>query len=201
MIFAPRGSRVTGTAFKDFLFLCVLGFIAMVIWLLPHINPPHKEDAADPPGNFLINVYWPPGCNSDIDTWVFGLGEPRPVGYSNRSGKVWNLLRDDLGSPDNDRNFENVYSRGIMAGEIIVNLHVYRVPTECLPLSVDVEVGLNTGQPGKGSIKKLVTTTVKLHKTGDEKTAIRFRVNAEGAIIAGTTNNVFRPLRAATPGM
>ena len=194
MLSTRKTSRTTGL---DMMMLMMLGFIAMVIWLLPFINPPTNDDKAEPPGNFLVNVYWPPGCNSDVDTWVFGLGEPRPVGYSNRSGKVWNLLRDDLGSPDNDRNFENVYSRGVFAGEIIVNIHLYRVPAECLPIPVEVEVGLNTGQPGKGSIKKLVTTTVKLHKNGDEKTAIRFKVNAEGAIIPGTMNNVFRPLRSA----
>lgn len=194
---APQ--RPSGTTFRDVTMLMALGFVAMIIWLLPHINPPADDGQVEPPGNFLINVFWPPGCNSDVDTWVSGLGEPRPVGYSNRSGKVWNLLRDDLGEPDKDRNFENVYSRGVFAGEIIINLHVYRVPTECLPLSVDVEVGVNTGQPGKGSIKKLVTATVKLHKNGEEKTAIRFKVNAEGAIIPGTMNSVFRPLRSAKP--
>jgi hypothetical protein len=96
MIFAPRGSRVTGTAFKDFLFLCVLGFIAMVIWLLPHINPPKDADKAEPPGNVIIAITWPEG-DVDIDMWITGPGEKAPVGYSNKSGVLFNLLRDDLG--------------------------------------------------------------------------------------------------------
>jgi hypothetical protein len=188
----------SSTVFRDFTMLMVLGFVAMVIWLLPHINPPESEADAEPPGNFLINVYWPPGCDSDVDTWVYGLGERSPVGYSNRSGAVWNLLRDDLGNPDPDRNFENVYSRGIMAGEIIVNIHAYRIPPSCLPLTVEVEVALNTGKSGKASIRKLVSTTVELRRKGEEKTAIRFKVNGDGDIIPDTMNSVFRPLRAAS---
>jgi hypothetical protein len=37
--------RSAGTVFRDFTLLMVLGFVAMVVWLLPHINPP--ESAAN----------------------------------------------------------------------------------------------------------------------------------------------------------
>jgi hypothetical protein len=103
--------RMTGTVFRDFSMLMVLGFVAMVVWLLPHVNPPADSSEADPPGNVIVAITWPEG-DTDIDLWVTGPGEIRPVGYSNKGGVLFNLLRDDLGHmPDaTPLNYENAYS-------------------------------------------------------------------------------------------
>lgn len=196
MIFAPKTSRTTSTAFKDFLFLCVLGFIAMIVWLLPWINPPKDDDKAEPPGNVVVAIAWGSG-DFDVDLWVTGPGEPRPIGYSNRAGKLFNLLRDDLGGPDTGLNYENAYSRGIVAGEYIINLHAYRVSV--LPQKVSVEISLNTGKPGKG-MTPVATTSLTLTANGQERTALRFKLDKDGKLVAGSMNAVFRPLRAAQAG-
>jgi hypothetical protein len=187
--------RSTGTVFRDFSLLMVLGFVAMVIWLLPHVNPPASSSDADPPGNIVVAITWPEG-NTDIDLWVTGPGEPRPVGYSNKGGVLFNLLRDDLGNfPDaTPFNYENAYSRGIVAGEYIVNVHCYRCPV--VPQTVHVEVSINDGKPGKG-MKPLATTSVELSRTGEERTALRFTLTADGTLVENSLNNVFRPLRSA----
>lgn len=187
------GGRSNGTVFRDFTMLMVLGFVAMVIWLLPHINPPETDAAAEPPGNVIVAIHWPEG-NIDIDMWLMGPGEIKPVGYSNKSGRLFNLLRDDLGNRDPHRNYENGFSRGIPAGEYIVNLHCYRCPT--LPIEVEVEVSRNDGKPGKASLRVLAKTTVTLSKRGEEKTAIRFELDGDGSIVENSVNSVFRPLRA-----
>jgi hypothetical protein len=183
--------RSSGTVFRDFTMLMVLGFVAMVIWLLPHINPP--ESAADftPPGNVVVAIYWPEG-DTDVDMWIMGPGQSAPVGYSNKSGELFNLLRDDLGAPDVERNYENGYSRGIPMGEYIVNVHCYRCSHE--PQQVDVEVHLSTEGGSKGMIP-VATTSLELTRTGEERTALRFRLDASGAVEPDSLNSVFRPLR------
>ena len=184
--------RSAGTVFRDFTLLMVLGFVAMVVWLLPHINPP--ESAADytPPGNVVIAIHWPEG-DTDVDMWVSGPGESAPVGYSNKSGELFNLLRDDLGAPDVERNYENGYSRGIAAGEYIVNVHCYRCSKA--PVEVEVEVHLSTENGDKGMVP-VATTKVDLGRTGEERTALRFKLDADGQVEPDSLNSVFRPLRA-----
>ena len=189
--------RTSGVTYRDFLFLAVIGFVAMVVLMYPLLQPPvEPTEGADPPGNLIVALYWPEG-DIDIDVWLLGPGDIAPVGYSNKSGKLFNLLRDDLGFPDKDRNYENAFTRGIVAGEYIINLHLFRGTA---PVTVDVEISVNTGKPGKSDMKRLLTTKVELKRYGEEKTAVRFLLDAEGNITPGTTNSVFRPLRAANAG-
>lgn len=188
--------RMTGTVFRDFTMLMVLGFVVMVVWLLPHVNPPASGSDHDPPGNVVVAITWPEG-DTDIDLWVSGPSEPRPIGYSNKGGVLFNLLRDDLGAmPDATRlNYENAYSRGVVAGEYIVNIHCYRCPV--VPQKVDVEISINDGKAGKGS-RLLATTSVLLTANGQERTALRFKLDGNGQIEPDSMNSVFRPLRAAS---
>lgn len=190
--------RAAGTVFRDFTLLMVLGFVAMVIWLLPHVSPPADNASAVPPGNVVIAITWPPG-DTDIDLWVTGPGEIVPVGYSNKGGLLFNLLRDDLGDrPDaTPLNYENTYSRGIIAGEYIVNVHCYRCPV--VPQMVDLEISVNKGEHSKGGTPVAVTS-VELRANGEEKTALRFKLDDKGNMMPNSMNNVFRPLRAATGG-
>src|SRR5690242_12753632 len=48
-------------------------------------------------GNISVYVFWPDGIDADIDTH---LRDPdgEHVYFSHKSGKIWSLLRDDLGS-------------------------------------------------------------------------------------------------------
>lgn len=180
--------------FRDLTLLMVLGFVVMLIWVLPFVTPPAKDDAAEPPGNLLVHILWPPG-DSDIDLWVSGPGETTPVGYANKGGSLWNLLRDDLGNSRDATplNYENAYTRGIVPGEYVINVHCYRCPT--LPQKVDVEVSQKTDDSDKSSMKVLVTTSLQLFTDGQERTAIRFRLDDRGNLVPGSLNSVFMPLR------
>ena len=186
--------RTSDIVLRDFLFLLVLALVALILWIYPHLNPPASESDSVPPGNVVVAITWPAG-DIDIDLWVFGPGEIVPVGYSNKGGTLFNLLRDDLGnSPDaTPLNYENAYTRGIVAGEYIINVHCYRCPV--LPQKVDVEVAINDGKPGKGT-KKIATTSTELRANGEERTALRFRLAEGGALEPNSMNSVFRPLRS-----
>jgi hypothetical protein len=120
-----------GTVFRDVIMLALAGFVAMVVLLLPHLNPPGKAalDNSQPPGNVIVEVRWPDEIDSDVDLWVEAPGDV-PVGYSNKGGVIFNLLRDDLGkrADATGMNYEVSYSRGIPAGEYTVNVHLYRTP-------------------------------------------------------------------------
>ena len=194
MIVSPKTSKTVGL---DMMMLLMLGFVAMVVFLWPFVNPPKEDDKAEPPGNVIVAITWPEG-DIDVDMWITGPGEKAPVGYSNKSGALFNLLRDDLGNrPDaTPMNYENAYSRGIVAGEYVVNVHCYRCAV--LPQKVSVEISLNTGKPGKG-MTPIATTSLTLTANGQEKTALRFRLDKDGKLVPGSMNNVFRPLRAAQP--
>jgi hypothetical protein len=87
-----------GTVFRDVIMLALAGFVAMVILLLPHLNPKGEDAQAstEPPGNVIVEVRWPDELDADVDLWVEAPGDV-PVGYSNKGGAIFNLLRDDLG--------------------------------------------------------------------------------------------------------
>lgn len=181
--------------FRDVLFLMVLVLYTVLWIILPYFNPPAEEQAAQPPGNVMVSITWPDG-DTDVDLWITGPGEIRPVGYSNKGGVLFDLLRDDLGTlPDiTGLNYENAYSRGITPGEFIVNVHCYRCPK--VPVPVAVEVSVNTGENGKTGMQRIAVTKTILDRQGQEKTALRFKLDATGALVPNSLNSVFRPLRS-----
>ena len=179
----------------DVPFNMLVVFLLLLVILIRMLNPPTEDAKAEPPGNLAVSIVWPPS-DTDIDLWLTGPGEPRPVGYSHRGGLLWNLLRDDLGTvPDvTGANFETAYTRGAPVGEYTANVHCYRCKT-LLPIPVQVEVAISTGD--NTSMRVLFTATVTLVKNGQEKTAVRFYLTADGTVKPGSLNAVFRPLRSA----
>ena len=129
-----------GTVFRDVIMLALLGFATIVILLLPHLNPPTEiADPVQTPGNVIVEVRWPDRTDADIDLWVQAPGDD-PVGYSNKGGRVFNLLRDDLGHTNDlsALNYEMAFSRGTPAGDYTVNLHLYRNRSGESPIAVEV---------------------------------------------------------------
>lgn len=186
----------SGVLFRDALFLMLMGFVALVIFMLPHLNPPAADANAEPPGNLIVHITWPEG-NTDVDLWVDGPGELVPVGYSNKGGVLWNLLRDDLGAyPDaTSVNYENAYTRGIVPGEYTINVHCYRCPQ--VPIMVDAEISVSTDTTGKGGTVQIASAHVELRSNDQERTALRFTLTADGTVVPGSFSTVFRPLRSA----
>ncbi len=188
--------------FQDKLFLLVVGAFMMVYMMLPHLNPPANQMQAEPPGNVAVFIEWEPGPH-DVDLWVTGPGEPKPVGYSNKSGRLWNLLRDDLGT-SNDRtpsNHETSYTRGIEPGEYIINVHCFNCRS--LPMRVDVEISVkreNTVGMKGIDINIIAITHVILKWNKQEKTAIRFRLDSEGDLVPDSVTNVYHKMKGTVAG-
>lgn len=186
-----------GTVFRDVIMLALVGFVAMVVLILPHINPPGAKAIADaePPGNVIVEVRWPDAIDADVDLWVQAPGDV-PVGYSNKGGAAFNLLRDDLGNRADvtGLNYETSYSRGILPGEYTVNLHLYRNPSKTYPVPVTVVTSVK--RDANRNSKQLLASEVLLVREGEEVTVYRFRLTDAGDLVAGSVHSLQKDLRA-----
>ena len=187
----------TDTVFRDVILLALAGFVAMVILLLPHLNPPAKaKESVDSPGNVIVELRWSDSVDADVDLWVEAPGDV-PVGYSNKGGQIFNLLRDDLGRQADvtNLNYEVSYSRGVPAGEYTVNVHMYRNNEGIFPLPVSIVVSIKRNP--KEAARQILNTQVTLRRDGEELTAFRFSLDKNGYLLPGSVHDLPKPLRAA----
>ncbi|HZA66658.1 MAG TPA: hypothetical protein VE592_06890 [Geminicoccaceae bacterium] len=193
----PLEDDAGGTVFRDVVMLALAGFVVVVIMLLPHLNPPGAKTADDatPPGNVIVEVRWPDEIDADVDLWVQAPGDI-PVGYSNKGGAVFNLLRDDLGSRVDvtGLNYETSYSRGVHSGEYTVNLHLYRNPSNVYPIPATVVTSVK--RSADQTTRQLLASKVLLAREGEEMTVYRFHLSEAGALVAGSVHSLHKPLRA-----
>ncbi len=191
------GEDAGGTVFRDVIMLALCGFMAIVVLLLPHLNPPVKanDEITDPPGNVIVEIRWPDKLDTDVDLWDQAPGDV-PVGYSNKGGMVFNLLRDDLGhrADPTELNYEIAYSRGVPSGEYTVNVHLYRNNEAIYPVSVTVVASMRLDEDL--SIQPLVETKVNLVRENEEITAFRFTLNDMGKLVAGSVHSLQKDLRS-----
>jgi len=187
----------SGTVFRDVIMLALAGFVAAVVLLLPHINPPGEalDETTQPPGNVIVELRWPDEIDADVDLWVEAPGDV-PVGYSNKGGATFNLLRDDLGkrADATGLNYEVSYSRGIPAGEYTVNVHLYRNASNVFPIEVTVVASVKRSP--KESARQLLASKVELVREGEEVTVYRFRLSEDGSLVPGSVHSLQRNLRA-----
>jgi hypothetical protein len=195
--FDPLDDGDTQTVFRDVLTLALAGFVVCVIVLLPHLNPAGAKtaDNTEPPGNVIVEARWPDELDTDVDLWVQGPGDV-PVGYSNKGGALFNLLRDDLGKRGDSTglNYEVSYSRGLAPGEYTVNVHLYRNPARVSPVPVTIVASVKRN--AKDSAKQLLVSDVELTREGQELTVYRFTLSEDGGLVPGSVHSVQRPLRA-----
>ena len=182
-----------GTVFRDVILLALIGFVAMVILLLPHITLAKKEsEQHKAPGNVVVEMHWPSNQAVDVDLWVKAPRE-YPVGWWNQGGPTFNLLRDDLGAEGDatDENYEIAYSRGIPQGEYVVNVHMYGPlqPGVTVPVNVVVSV-----RKKYDDMHQLLKTVVNLNRHNQEETAFRFKLTGDGELVSGSVSTLRKPL-------
>jgi len=190
----------TLTVWLDTALLMLGGFVLMTVLMMTVVNPPAQsaeKDGDQAPGNVVIEAQWQDRLDADVDLWVEAPGD-RPVGYSNKNGRVFNLLRDDLGMAQDmtDLNYEIAYSRGMPAGEYVVNVHLYRFVGSAGPIDVKLVVSRRTDEAGQ--TQQLASTTVRLLHLNDQVTAFRFDLDSDGNMVPGSMNTLFKELRVAS---
>ncbi len=188
-----------GTVFRDVLMLTLVGFVAMVIMLLPHLNQAKLEKAEHTaPGHLVVEMHWPSEMDADIDLWVKGPGDA-PVGFYNPDGNAFNLLRDDRGeaSDATGQNYEVSYRRGIAPGEYTVNAHMYGAWLEPVPVPVTIVVSV---RKRNDELRQILRTQLLLSRHNQEETAFRFRLTSTGEVVPGSVNTLTRLMVTAPDG-
>ena len=168
--------------FKALQVIAFLFFIALLT-----ISPDTKEGKIDSKAEFIITMDWPDNHPDDLDLFV-----QDPLGniawYRHREAGFLTLDRDDRGGANdfilvNGRKLpspireEIVTVRGIVAGEYTVNVSHFQATTG-LPVEATVKV-----QKLNPTAQVIFDDKVVVDHTGDEKTAVRFRLDAEGKVI------------------
>lgn len=179
---------------RDLLMNMLLGLTALVVLVLAQINPVAKPtENIHPAGQIAVSVCWKKGP-LDIDTWALAPGEPKPVGYQNRSGKVWSLLRDNLGESGgtSPANCESMFARETPAGEYVINVFGFSVSEVT---DVHVEIGV-----GKDADSMHVYTYDVAVANRQERTVMRFSIDDKGEIVPSSISELFKPLFTAPQG-
>jgi hypothetical protein len=168
--------------FKALQVVAFLFFLALLA-----ISPDSKEGKIDSKAEFLITMDWPDNHPDDLDLFV-----QDPLGniawYRHREAGFLTLDRDDRGGANdfivvNGRKIaspireEIVTVRGIVRGEYTVNVSHFQATTG-QPVEVTVKV-----QKLNPTAQVIFDDKVIVNHTGDEKTALRFKLDAEGKVI------------------
>ena len=168
--------------FKALQIVAFLFFIALLA-----ISPDAKDGKIDSKAEFIITMDWPDNHPDDLDLFV-----QDPVGniawYRHREAGFLTLDRDDRGGANdfivvNGRKIpspireEIVTVRGIVPGEYTVNLSHFQATTG-QPVAATVKV-----QKLNPTAQVIFDDKVMVDHTGDEKTALRFKLDAEGKVV------------------
>lgn len=185
-LFTGEGDDGTFVPFTDILFNALLGFAIMLFIAFALIKPENKTGDIDINAEFLITVTWPDNSPDDIDTYV---RDPQDniVWYNTLDRGLIHLDRDDRGEYLDEvmingkkvvfpLNQETVSIRGIVPGEYTINVYEFLNPSKmAIPVSVKVEK-LNP------AVKVIYYESMNLTHVGDEKTAVRFTLDADGNV-------------------
>jgi hypothetical protein len=188
MSFRPKRREGEVDPFYDMLFNILIAFVFCFIIALLSMNPKARK-AGDIPAKaeFIITVTWPDMNPNDIDSYV---EDPNGnlVWFKQREAGLMHLDRDDRGLAGdtlvvngkeiaNPLNQEVVTIRGIAAGEYTVNVQYYDSKNQ---EAVEVNVSVVKVNPQADVV---FYGTVPLKRKGDEKTAVRFSVDADGKVV------------------
>jgi len=181
----PRDEQFDPLGVMLFKALQVVAFLFFLALLA--VSPDSKEGKVDSKAEFIITMDWPDNHPDDLDLFV-----QDPAGniawYRHREAGFLTLDRDDRGGANdfimvNGKKIasplreEIVTLRGIVPGEYTVNVSHFQATTG-EPVAANVKV-----QKLNPTAQVIFDDKVTLNHTGDEKTAVRFRLDAEGKVI------------------
>ncbi len=185
------------TSANDIFLNMALLFLLALLALLPHLNPPGADAANDIElkGQMRFILIWPDEIRADVDMWMSSPADPRAVGYSRKTGSVLSLFRDDLGHALDlgGANFEEGETRGLPAGEYIVNAHLFSNRSGTLPIPVTLEVWIKPSR--EADARRILRRRSELRFIRHEITLVRFRIDDNGKLVTGSVHNRFKPLR------
>ena len=181
----PRDENFDPFSVMLFKALQIVAFFFFIALLA--ISPDSKDGKIDSKAEFIITMDWPDNHPDDLDLFV-----QDPIGniawYRHREAGFLTLDRDDRGGANdfivvNGRKIpspireEIVTVRGVVAGEYTVNVNYY-LATQAAPVPVTVKI-----EKVNPHVEVVSYDTVMLDHMGQEKTAARFKIAANGDIL------------------
>jgi hypothetical protein len=180
----PREEQFDPFSVMLFKALQIVAFFFFIALLA--IAPDSKEGKIDSKAEFIITMDWPDNHPDDLDLFV-----QDPVGniawYRHREAGFLTLDRDDRGGA-NDFILVNgikipspireeiVTVRGVVAGEYTINVSHFQATTG-EPVTATVKV-----QKLNPTAQVVFDDKIVVDHTGDEKTALRFKIDSEGKV-------------------
>jgi len=177
------------TAFLDLMLNLCLGIFTLFAIAFFSIQVEQSKADVKLKAEFVIVATWPKELTSDVDLWVAD-----PAGntmyYGNKESGMMHLDRDDLGNVNDvitlpsgqkiecSTNQEVATIRGIIPGEWIVNVHLFRWDgRDPIPVTVRID-DLNP------KVTRVAEKTVNLLNYGHEITITRMLVSASGDVLS-----------------
>jgi hypothetical protein len=176
------------TLFTDVMMSTLVMVVGML--MLSHATrkakPAAKEGNIVTEGKFAIVMSWDDKSADDVDLYVRD-----PAGnvayFQGRDAGLMHLEHDDTGASSDsvmaqgasiavEKNEERTIIRGIIPGEYVVNVHMYRMGD---PKPMPVTIKLLKLQGTDADVTKAERT---LAFNGDEKTAFRFTLAPDGTV-------------------
>lgn len=172
------------TSFIDLLFILVLIMVSMFKLMAVET----KEADIKTKAEFVITVTWPTNNPNDVDTW---LKDPAGMlcSFKNKEIGLMHLDRDDLGDK-NDRikmpngkhvsfpqNQELTTIRGVISGEYVLNIHLYR---QRIKIETPVNISITKLNP-KAMV--VFAKTINLDTDFQEETVTRFTLAQNGDVL------------------
>jgi hypothetical protein len=178
-----------GIATVDVCINLVLVFAVLLRLSIVMANAEQQKNHQTTHAAFLVKINWPSESKDDVDLYV---SDPlnQIVYFRQKQIGLMSLDRDDTGREQNmvtlpdgrvvqsQFNEEQVNIRGIIEGEYVVNLHMYR-KSDDLPTKVEVAL-FKSGAGGDMEIhRQMVTLTTER----EEETAFRFTLTRDGGVV------------------
>ncbi len=185
---ATRHNHQLSDPFTDLLFNILLGFTLLFFISIIFMNPIASLGNINYKAEYIITASWPEDQPDDIDLWV---QDPyrETVSYLQKEAGWLNLDRDDRGDLNDTVmingkkvvhpiNQEVVTIRGIISGEYVVNLHYYETLSNT-PVKIVIKI-----EKVNPVLKLVYIDQLVLDKVDDEKTVLRFELDANGDIVS-----------------
>lgn len=174
------------TSFIDLLFLCLVGFVFLLVIAFLLIMPPIDDQQKKPKAEFLVTLTWDSQTDDDVDLWIQDPAN-NIMFFREKEIGLMHLDRDDLGRRKdivvvNGQqitqyvNQEIATIRGVIPGEWIINIHMYRKAYQN-PANINVRVDkLNP------RFATIADKNYTMESKGDEITVARLTMTSKGEI-------------------
>jgi hypothetical protein len=200
MFIKNKSTQDISLAFRDIIFSSLFIFVVIVFFILPWVNPVGEESQGDieQPGFMFVELIWPPDNGIDIDL-IIRDPNGEVTFFRNTSTKVFDLLRDDRGSLDDDSglNYEHAFSRSLPDGIYTINAFVFSLNEGELPVQANLIISIKDLKNIGGRSEVVIRESIVLNSVQEERTIVRFMV-LNGKIIENSksyyTEEILPPL-------